>query len=116
MRGGAAVALGEAARRALVGRVEKALAVCNFSSAERPEIFSGDSLDAQWKQREAASHLRLPYPAPMPITGTCTLCATSAAKLAGIFSNTMAKHPAFSSHTASSRRRRASASSRARTT
>jgi hypothetical protein len=68
MRGGAAVALGEAARRALVGRVEKALAVCNFSSAERPEIFSGDSLDAQWKQREAASHLRLTYPAPMTIT------------------------------------------------
>jgi hypothetical protein len=67
MRGGTAVALDEAARRALIGRVEKALAVCNFSSAERPEIFGGDPLHEQWKQREGASHLRLTYPAPMTI-------------------------------------------------
>ncbi|MBK7583593.1 MAG: hypothetical protein IPI67_25795 [Myxococcales bacterium] len=67
-RDGALVKLDEAARRALIARVEKALGICNFSSDTSPKLFGADPLDEQWKRREAAAHLRLSYPVPRTLT------------------------------------------------
>jgi len=68
-RAGAPVALTKDAERALVVHVEKALAVCNFRS-DRPAhafVFGGADGETRWKNREAASHLRLRYPKPIAI-------------------------------------------------
>lgn len=56
------VRLSAAATRALTARVEKALSVCNFTSAGRPEIFGGTDVEELWRQRERGPHLRLRYP------------------------------------------------------
>jgi hypothetical protein len=61
------VHLDDAATRVLVERVEKALAVCNFTSEARAEIFGGEDLSALWKKREQGPHLSLHYASPRTI-------------------------------------------------
>lgn len=61
VRGGKRVDLSEGATRVLVSRVEKALAICNFSSLDEPKLFGGMDLPALWLRRESAAHLRLRY-------------------------------------------------------
>jgi hypothetical protein len=54
--------LDAAATLALVKHVERALAICNFTSTARPEIFGGADLEALWKERGRGAHLRVRYP------------------------------------------------------
>jgi hypothetical protein len=61
------VHLDDEATRVLVERVEKALAVCNFTSEATAEIFGGEDLSALWKTREQGPHLRLRYATPRTI-------------------------------------------------
>ncbi len=63
VRAGKPVALDDRATRALVERVEKALAVCNFSSDKHTGVFGSADLSALWKERESRAHLRLTYAA-----------------------------------------------------
>lgn len=60
------VHLDDKATRALVERVEKGLAVCNFTSETRAEIFGEDPAEL-WKKREQGPHLRLRYRNPRTI-------------------------------------------------
>ncbi len=62
VRAGVPVALSSAAQAALVVRIDKALAGCNFSSDKNAHWFEGVDLDALWKKREARAHLRARYP------------------------------------------------------
>lgn len=52
---------------ALVARVEKAIAVCNFSSKDRPGIFGDKKLEELWSERASGPHLLLRYSEPKTI-------------------------------------------------
>lgn len=63
VRAGKPRTLDDPGTRALVQRVEKALAVCNFRSDEHAHAFGSADLAALWKEREGRAHLRLSYAA-----------------------------------------------------
>ncbi|GMV13810.1 MAG: hypothetical protein AMXMBFR56_20340 [Polyangiaceae bacterium] len=60
-RAGKTQSLDAAATRALIVRVEKALAVCNFRSDQHANVFGAADPTAVWKEREGRAHLRLSY-------------------------------------------------------